>query len=161
MRLVLARVYTPIAFTAEHYKLAISWFMEHADKASKYGQNQRHQLFGFMGEVAFQIMRPDAVVCHDKCFDFISNGKRVEVKTTTTPYEPRDDFNFSIAKLEAPDTYDLIACFYANTKTADIYYLGYLYPSDLVGKERPSGFEMTGGNKFRVDGYRIPFSELR
>jgi len=151
----------PIALTGDDYKRAIGWYMEHGGKSTMFGHEKRLELFGFLGEAAFFSMKPMSLRVDEKGHDFISNGKRVEVKTTTNPYPPRPNFEMCITKVEAPETYDLIACFYADTKSFDIYYLGYLYPQDLVGKFRPVGFEIPGGNKLRSACYRIPFSELR
>lgn len=156
-----SKVYTPIGLTPDDYRRAIAWYVEHGDKATIFQHEKRLEIFGFLGEAAFYAMRPDSVRADQKSYDFMSNGKRVEVKTSTTPYPPKESFLMCIAKADMPDEYDVIACFYADTKSFDIYYLGYLYPQDLLGKFMPEGVEIPGGNKLRSACYRLQFSELR
>lgn len=125
-------------------------------------------IVGLLGEWLFQQFRPEADHVNDFDFDFVSKGKRIEVKTKKINHKPDAKYYCNVSHFNTRQNADIYVFAFVNSDFTVGYLCGWEYKADFFKKAKfysdGSTYEdgpLKGRFFFRGDSWNITVQQLR
>tara|TARA_R110000751_G_scaffold142196_3_gene245649 strand:- start:563 stop:1096 length:534 start_codon:yes stop_codon:yes gene_type:complete len=124
------------------------------------------RMTGFLGEIAFGLLYPDATYVGGRCFthDYTLKGKKIDIKSKSCSGEPLPHY---MASVNCPASKAPEAGYYYFSRVrkdlSAVWMLGWLPTPRIlkVGDYKKRGEKGDDGFIYRVSGYHIPIESLR
>lgn len=128
----------------------------------------RGNIVGLLGEWLFQQFRPEADHVDEYDFDFVSKGKRIEVKTKKINSKPNSDFHCNVSHFNTRQNADIYIFAAVLSDFSKGYLYGWEYKAEFFKKAKfySDGATYESGPLkdrffFRGDSWNLCIKELR
>lgn len=120
-------------------------------------QGERNES-GLIGELVFKSVFPRAIHADTYGYDFLLDGKRIEIKTQTLRVKPRMNFENALYRNSKQEIDYLVLCALTGNVLTFVGFLKSCHGLEIIKKGDP--MPNPGGGVYKSDGVRIPYSKL-